>query len=362
LNYYEHHIGDYAEATAHLSLLEDAVYSRMLRKYYATEKPLPPDVKRVQRLVGARTKDELAAVDAVLDEFFDLQEDGYHNARCDRDIAAFNDGQPDRDLKKKNEANRLKRHRDERANLFQALTDAGGHADWNIKMADLRELVKRVAGDKKPFQINGKSPPATPPATAPATPATATQTPDTRHQTPVINQGAFVEHQQDGPDGPARAFFGPEQPEPGSWSGPAVQAVAQAMRAAGLPGVSDSSPKLQALLSAGLTPAELLDAAAYAVARGHGFAYAMARAEGQRRDAAALAALPSAPPAEPAVDPDSRAGIEASALALGLSGWDQATEQWPQFAARVRRARGDAQAVPAPGLGELLAMRAGVAS
>ena len=78
MNYYEHHIGDYAEATAHLSFVEDAAYSRMIRKYYATEKPLPADIKAVQRLVGARTKEEREAVDTVLHEFFELQDDGWH--------------------------------------------------------------------------------------------------------------------------------------------------------------------------------------------------------------------------------------------------------------------------------------------
>ena len=38
MNYYEHHLGDYAEATAHLSFVEDAAYSRLMRKAYATEK------------------------------------------------------------------------------------------------------------------------------------------------------------------------------------------------------------------------------------------------------------------------------------------------------------------------------------
>jgi len=32
MNYYEHHIGDYAEATAHLTFIEDATYSRLIRK------------------------------------------------------------------------------------------------------------------------------------------------------------------------------------------------------------------------------------------------------------------------------------------------------------------------------------------
>ena len=62
MNYFQHHIGDYAEATAHLTFVEDAAYSRMIRKYYATEKPMPVDVKAVQRLIGARTKEEREAV------------------------------------------------------------------------------------------------------------------------------------------------------------------------------------------------------------------------------------------------------------------------------------------------------------
>jgi len=89
MNYYEHHIGDYAEATAHLTFVEDAAYSRMIRKYYATERPLPADVKQVQRLVGARTKEEREAVESVLQEFFTLQADGWHQARCDADLQRY---------------------------------------------------------------------------------------------------------------------------------------------------------------------------------------------------------------------------------------------------------------------------------
>jgi uncharacterized protein YdaU (DUF1376 family) len=93
VNYYEHHLGDYAEATGHLSFVEDAAYSRMMRKAYATEKPLPADVKAVQRLVGARSKEERDAVDAVLAEFWVLHADGWHNDRCDAEIARYQDKQ-----------------------------------------------------------------------------------------------------------------------------------------------------------------------------------------------------------------------------------------------------------------------------
>lgn len=89
MNYYEHHIGDYAAATAHLSLVEDAVYTRMIRRYYLQEGPLPADVAQVARLVGARDSQDLEAVEAVLAEFFTLAADGWHNKRCDEEIARF---------------------------------------------------------------------------------------------------------------------------------------------------------------------------------------------------------------------------------------------------------------------------------
>jgi uncharacterized protein YdaU (DUF1376 family) len=185
MNFYEHHIGDYAEATAHLSFVEDAAYSRLLRKYYATERPLPGDIKAVQRLVGARTEDERAAVDQVLQEFFELRDDGWHQLRCDEEIARFASGQPDRELRKANEANRLKKHRDDRARLFEVITAAGEHAAWNAPISELRELAARVAMRAAPIADTESTHPATSPetllqplpATAPATPATATQSP-----------------------------------------------------------------------------------------------------------------------------------------------------------------------------------------
>ena len=45
MNYFEHHIGDYDEATSHLTAREDGIYSRLIRKYYAKERPLPADVE-----------------------------------------------------------------------------------------------------------------------------------------------------------------------------------------------------------------------------------------------------------------------------------------------------------------------------
>ena len=179
MNYYEHHIGDYAEATSHLSFVEDAAYSRLLRKYYASERPLPVDVKSVQRLVGARSREEKKAVDDMLAEFFILQADGWHNSRCDEEIERFTLGAPERKTRKANEELRLKRHREERTRLFLALHAVDQSPAWNAPIAVLRSLHAQ-------FCATAETGPATPQtslatngnalhATGPATPATATQ-------------------------------------------------------------------------------------------------------------------------------------------------------------------------------------------
>lgn len=89
MNYYKRHIGDYAAATRHLSMLEHGAYTMLLDTYYTSEIPLPVDVKQAARKAGARAKDEIAAVETILNEFFTLEEDGWHQRRCDVEIAAM---------------------------------------------------------------------------------------------------------------------------------------------------------------------------------------------------------------------------------------------------------------------------------
>jgi len=93
MNYYQHHIGDYAAATAYLSLVEDAIYTRLLRVYYRDEKPLPTDTKAVAWLIGLRSKKEVALLDNLLPQFFMLQADGWHNQRADEEISAYREKQ-----------------------------------------------------------------------------------------------------------------------------------------------------------------------------------------------------------------------------------------------------------------------------
>lgn len=89
MNYFQLHIGDYEKATAHLTAAEDGIYNRLLRRYYDTEQPIPADIKAVQRLVRARSKDEREAVETVLSEFFSITPDGWRHGRCDEEIEAY---------------------------------------------------------------------------------------------------------------------------------------------------------------------------------------------------------------------------------------------------------------------------------
>jgi uncharacterized protein YdaU (DUF1376 family) len=284
MHHYTHHIGDYAEATSHLSILEDGVYSRLLRKYYARERPLPADVAEVQRLCVARTKAERAAVVRILAEFFTLEDDGYHQDRADDVIADYQEGEPDRELRKANMTTRSKRHRDERAQLFEVVRAAGVHLAWNIGIADLRAAAARCTTPspggssggpgEPPDEPAGESsdgpprtPPVTPPATAPVTPVTANQEPGTENQEPV----------------PPRTAGEPPAPTPGE--------ACKAMRIAGLADVNPSHPRLLGLLQAGITLDELTSAAQHAADRQKPFAYALSTAEGRRNDAARAPAL-----------------------------------------------------------------------
>ena len=181
MNYYEHHLGDYLRDTAHLTMLEDGAYRRLLDAYYIKEAPLPLQIKDVCRLARANQKLERQAVETVLNEFFEKTEDGWRHKRCDEELARYRAGEPEREAKRANEESRVRRHREERAALFQKLSEAGIHPEWNTGIRALREMAAALPD---PLQIAG---PVTPPVTAPVTPATASMNPDTRLHTQIKN-------------------------------------------------------------------------------------------------------------------------------------------------------------------------------
>ena len=89
MHHYPFHIGDYRKDTSHLSLLDHGVYRVLIDNYYLSELPLPADLTRICRLVGARTREEIESVSNVLTDFFDIKDDGYHHAGCQKVLAGI---------------------------------------------------------------------------------------------------------------------------------------------------------------------------------------------------------------------------------------------------------------------------------
>ena len=228
MNYFEDHIGDYAAATAHLSWDEDMAYTRLIRAYYHAEKPIPQ--AQAYRLARATTPNQRKAVDTILSEFFTLQEDGYHQKRCDEEIARYQDK--------------------------QAKAKRSAQARWSAK----------------PTQSEGN-------ANAPAdgmrthSEGNALHTPDTRHQTPDPNT-----HTESSPPPMARA--------------PSLAGqVCMAMKAAGVYDVNPGHLDLLTLIEAGATLDEFIGAASEARAKSKGFAYAVGTVKRRREEAAKAAPL-----------------------------------------------------------------------
>ena len=146
MNHYPHHIGDFNTATRHLSRLERAVYRDALDMYYDTEAPLDGgDFDRLAKRLLCRDAAEVAALQFVLEEFFEQQDDGtWAHHRCDREIAKFKVAQVDAGVVKSNEKQRQARSRAARSAMFSALREVGVEVKWNAKMGDMRRLCKQA--------------------------------------------------------------------------------------------------------------------------------------------------------------------------------------------------------------------------
>lgn len=89
MNFYPFHIGDYTAHTARLSLMEDLAYRRMIDAYYLAERPFNGCAADVAREIGM--VDQVAAVEYVLKKFFEQVDGEFHNKRCDKEIAHYQD-------------------------------------------------------------------------------------------------------------------------------------------------------------------------------------------------------------------------------------------------------------------------------
>ena len=86
MKYYKRWIGDYQRDTGHLTMAEHGAFTLMLDVHYATGRSLPRDKEALYRLLRAITKDEQAAVEAVLAQFWTQTDDGWVNDRAAKEI------------------------------------------------------------------------------------------------------------------------------------------------------------------------------------------------------------------------------------------------------------------------------------
>lgn len=164
MNFYAHHLGDYASDTAHLSMLEDGAYRRLLDIYYKQERPLPIEVAQVQRLARAQSKEERRAVEQVLREFFHETAEGWRHRRCDEEIAIAQEAADEKVEAKANEKERQRRHRERRKALFAALRDRDLFPRFDTSTETLQKILDEstshapVTRDKSVTSRDGHAP------------------------------------------------------------------------------------------------------------------------------------------------------------------------------------------------------------
>lgn len=272
MNWYEHHIGDFAKKCGHLSALEEGIYRRLMDWYYAHEKPLPLLKREVCRCARASTVQERKAVDRVLSEFFELADDGWHKGRIDREIQKYQKGRPASAESKAAQNERKRRSRERRAALFEGLRAHGISPHWNSTNLELLELYEKHA--------------VTVPVTDTGHGMVTRDSTDTGHGAhfPIPNNlgvtvtGHALSLPADGRDGEAAT---PTATRAGE--------ACKAMRRAGLAATNPSDPRLLALLDAGATVDEFAVIASEAAARSKSWAWVLTVVEGRRREAAQIA-------------------------------------------------------------------------
>tara|TARA_R110000868_G_scaffold142759_11_gene360243 strand:- start:998 stop:1855 length:858 start_codon:yes stop_codon:yes gene_type:complete len=260
MNHYPRHIGDWMRDTAHLSEVEECIYSRCIDQYYSREAPLPADKAAVARLVRASTAQARKAVGVILDEFFKLEDDGWHQKRCDQELSVFMDGAEDREQKLANEKERVKRHRERRKQMFEALRAAGIIPDWNAKTDELERLcnahVTRTGDDLQRVR-------------------TAVDTAN-QNQYPVPNNQEPIKDLKD------TLAVTPTT----------ATAICVVLRSEGIPQVNAQHPELLELIANGAEVGEFVEAARKAKDKNKGFAYALGIVKNARADAIAKAQAP----------------------------------------------------------------------
>jgi uncharacterized protein YdaU (DUF1376 family) len=263
MNYYAHHLGDWARKCAHLTLIEEGAYRRMMDWCYAHEMPLPLSLADIYRHVRARSADERQAVKRVLDEFWTRENDGWHQPRLDLVLSSLSLKNEKEDFR----AQRNSRYRERVAQLVDKLTEKGIPVPAKPTMKGLEQLFRERLGETSHASqsdsqsVNEMSRSVS--LVSPLDKVLAINQIEEKNSSATEKEGISAQ--------------------------PNLTAAAEAckaMRKAGLAAMNPLDPRLLALLADGATAEELAMVAAEAAARQCGWAWVLATAAGRRRDAA----------------------------------------------------------------------------
>lgn len=81
MHYYKFNISDWSLGTSHLSLIEEAIYFRLINHYYDSEQPISLETESVFRRL--RIGSESVIAQRIIEEFFVKTDKGFVHARCD---------------------------------------------------------------------------------------------------------------------------------------------------------------------------------------------------------------------------------------------------------------------------------------
>lgn len=183
MHYRQHHLKDYWADAAHLTLQEHGALLLLTDFYFKTEAPIPDDIEAVCRRLIIRSKSDRTTVESVLNEFFDLRDDGWHRDEFDQklgiesgfDTEIAEDWPDDVDRQQETQkpttktkprekdranASRQQEYRNRRAKKIEALCGLGVDVPKNISASDLDRLYKQsvTEGDRNdPLRVTGES-------------------------------------------------------------------------------------------------------------------------------------------------------------------------------------------------------------
>ncbi len=91
MHFYPHNIGDFNNATRHLTRVERSVYRDAIDLYYDSESVLTLDISKLAKRLLCHSDDEIQALKSILSEYFTMTEEGYRHERCEIEIKKYRD-------------------------------------------------------------------------------------------------------------------------------------------------------------------------------------------------------------------------------------------------------------------------------